>query len=258
MPMYCGIGGIRKEIKNLYTGIGGVRKDITEMWTGSAGVKKQIFSSVKLLGDMPVGSEVTLTESGSPELYIVVNQGLPSSNYDSSCDGTWLLRKFIYQQQPWHISPWSFGYHTSVIDEYLQSAFVERFSTYAINNLFMSPQIPVYAFNSQDNYDNYDARVFLLSMTELDESDNRFIPLEGSALQYFIDSGSSKKIAYLNGIATPWWSRSMHLNGNGLAWGIVSTGDREDDNYRTEMGVRPAIILKKDTIVSSDGSIVEG
>ena len=88
MPMYCGIGGVQKEIKNLYTGIGGVRKDITEMWVGNAGVKKQIFSSARLLGDMPIGSEVTLTESGSPELYIVVNQGLPSSGYDSSCDGT--------------------------------------------------------------------------------------------------------------------------------------------------------------------------
>lgn len=254
MAMYCGIGGVQKEIKNLYTGIGGVRKDITEMWAGNAGVKKQIFSSVKLLGDMPVGSEVTLTEFGSPELYIVVNQGLPSSDYDSSCDGTWLLRKFIYQQQPWSNSPWTFGYSMSTIDQYLQNTFAERFSTYAINNLFMSPQIPVYHFNSPDTF--Y-ARVFLLSMSELNESGNFYIPREGSALQYFIDSGDSKKIAYLDDTATPWWSRSMHQNDDRSAWRINASGDRGSATYNTKSGVRPAIILKKDTIVSG-GSIVEG
>lgn len=255
MPMYCGIGGVQKEIKNLYTGIGGVRKDITEMWAGNAGVKKQIFSSARLLGDMPIGSEVTLTESGSPELYIVVNQGLPSSNYDSSCDGTWLLRKFIdQQQQPWNTSSLVFGYNMSIIDKYLQATFAERFSTYAINNLFMLPQIPVY-LNGQRNYE---ARVFLLSMSELDESGSDLIPPEGSALQYFIGSSSSKKIAYLNGTATPWWSRSMHQKSNNSAWGINASGGRKNATYDTKNGVRPAIILKKDTIVSGDGSIVEG
>lgn len=256
MPMYCGIGGVQKEIKNLYTGIGGVRKDITEMWAGNAGVKKQIFSSVKLLGDMPIGSEVYLTESGSPELYIVVNQGLPSSDYDSSCDGTWLLRKFIdQQQQPWNTSDWVLGYNMSNIDQYLQATFAERFSTYAINNLFMLPQIPVVDFRGQLNYE---ARVFLLSMSELDESGNTSIPQEGSALQYFIDSGNSKKIAYLDGTATPWWSRSMHQNDNSWAWRINASGDRGTVLNKTKNGVRPAIILKKDTMVSGDGSIVEG
>lgn len=256
MPMYCGIGGVQKEIKNLYTGIGGVRKDITEMWAGNAGVKKQIFSSARLLGDMPVGSEVTLTESGSPELYIVVNQGLPSSGYDSSCDGTWLLRKFIdQQQQPWNTSNSVSGYNMSTIDQYLQATFAERFSTYAINNLFMLPQIPVHYLEKQINYE---ARVFLLSMSELDKSGNAFIPLEGNALQYFIDSVSSKKIAYLNGTATPWWSRSMRLNANSSAWIINASGGGQIATYNTKKGVRPAIILKKDTIVSDDGSIVEG
>lgn len=255
MPMYCGIGGVQKEIKNLYTGIGGVRKDITEMWAGNAGVKKQIFSSARLLGDMPIGSEVTLTESGSPELYIVVNQGLPSSGYDRSCNGTWLLRKFIDQkQQPWNTSNLSF-YNMSTIDQYLQATFAKRFSTYAINNLFMLPQIPVHYSNEQRNYE---ARVFLLSMSELDESGNDSIPPEGSALQYFIDSSSSKKIAYLNGTATPWWSRSRHKKDYGSAWRINATGDGGNILNNKKAGVRPAIILKKDTIVSGDGSIVEG
>ena len=148
-----------------------------------------------------------------------------------------------------------FGYNMSTIDQYLQATFAERFSTYAINNLFMLPQIPVHYLNGQHNYE---ACVFLLSMSELDESGNGSIPPEGSALQYFIDSSSSKKIAYLNGTATPWWSRSMYQDDNSSAWGINASGDRGNVPNNTKNGVRPAIILKKDTMVSGDGSIVEG
>lgn len=255
MPMYCGIGGVRKEIKNLYTGVGGVRKDITEMWAGNAGVKKQIFSSGVMLGDMPVGSEVTLTESGSPELYIVVNQGLPSSNYDSSCDGTWLLRKFILESRVWSNSSWTFGYHTSSINTYLQDTFKGRFSTYAINNLFMSPKIPIYA---QGSTQDYGAQVFLLSTYELDLTGNIYNPPEGAAMQYFDGAGANKRIAYFDGAPARWWSRTPHRNDNDLVWD-VSTGGLQDNQRKSRNGgVRPAIILKKDTIVSGDGSIVEG
>ena len=43
------------------------------------------------LGTKSVGSIVKLKENGAAVNYIVVHQGKPSSSYDSSCDGTWLL-----------------------------------------------------------------------------------------------------------------------------------------------------------------------
>lgn len=48
-----------------------------------------------LASDLAVGDIVKLTESGTPVEYIVVNQGIPENSglYDSSCNGTWLLRK---------------------------------------------------------------------------------------------------------------------------------------------------------------------
>ena len=250
MPMYCGIGGVQKEIKNLYTGIGGVRKDITEMWAGNAGVKKQIFSSARLLGDMPVGSEVTLTESGSPELYIVVNQGLPSSGYNRSCDGTWLLRKFIFESRKWDSSPRIISYGRSYINRYLNSTFLKRFSTYAINNLFMRPKIPIYTDHIQD----YGAQVFLLSIHELNLT-HEDLNQEGAAMQYFNGAEADKRIAYFDGAPATWWSRSR---GIGLAGYVSTTGYPSRQNPTIDAGVRPAFILKKDTIVSGDGSIVEG
>lgn len=252
MPMYCGIGGVQKEIKNLYTGVGGVRKDITEMWAGNAGVKKQIFSSARarLLGDMPIGSEVTLTESGFPELYIVVNQGLPSSDYDSSCDGTWLLRKFIFESRKWDNSSGNIRYDRSYINEYLNSTFLERFSTYAINNLFMSPKIPIYTDHIQD----YSAQVFLLSIHELNLT-HESLNQEGAAMQYFNGAEADKRIAYFDGAPATWWSRSR---GIGLAGYVSTTGYPSPQKPTIDAGVRPAFILKKDTRVSDDGSIVEG
>ena len=249
MPMYCGIGGVQKEIKNLYTGIGGVRKDITEMWAGNAGVKKQIFSSARLLGDMPVGSEVTLTESGSPELYIVVNQGLPSSDYDSSCDGTWLLRKFIFESRVWDYYSRNIWYDESYINSYLNSTFLERFSTYAINNLFMSPKIPIYKNHIQD----YSAQVFLLAIHELNLT-HEGLNQEGAAMQYFNGAEADKRIAYFDGAPATWWSRSVR----GLVGYVSTTGYPSRQNPTIGAGARPALIPKQDTLGSGDGSSVEG
>lgn len=59
-----------------------------------------------LASDLAVGDIVKLTENGTPVEYIVVNQGIPenSSLYDSSCNGTWLLRKDLYSERQWNTS----------------------------------------------------------------------------------------------------------------------------------------------------------
>ena len=49
--------------------------------------------AVQKLGDVAVGTVVKLKENGVAQDYLVVHQGLPSSMYDASCNGTWLLRK---------------------------------------------------------------------------------------------------------------------------------------------------------------------
>ena len=56
----------------------------------------------QLLGNVAVGTVLKLNESGSPQNYIVVHQGKPSSMYDDSCDGTWLLRQNIYSNKPFN------------------------------------------------------------------------------------------------------------------------------------------------------------
>ena len=55
-----------------------------------------------LASDLSIGSSVYLMENGVATEYLVVNQGIPSGSslYDDSCDGTWLLRKYIHSKRP--------------------------------------------------------------------------------------------------------------------------------------------------------------
>ena len=47
------------------------------------------------LSSKAVGSIVKLNVGGVAKNFIVVHQGRPSSLYDTSCDGTWLLMEEI-------------------------------------------------------------------------------------------------------------------------------------------------------------------
>ena len=78
------------------------------------------------LGTKAVGSIVKLKENGALVDYIVVHQGKPSSLYDASCDGTWLLRKDILETRQWHSSNVN-DYANSTIKAYLNSTFLARF-----------------------------------------------------------------------------------------------------------------------------------
>ena len=45
----------------------------------------------KAIGTLAVGSSVYLNVGGVRKEFLVVHQGLLSSMYDASCNGTWLL-----------------------------------------------------------------------------------------------------------------------------------------------------------------------
>lgn len=49
------------------------------------------------LGAKAVGSTVKIKVNGTVKDFIIIHQGKPSSVYDDSCNGTWLLMKDIYE-----------------------------------------------------------------------------------------------------------------------------------------------------------------
>ena len=91
------------------------------------------------LGSMSVGSTVKLNLGGSPRDFLVVHQGLPSSMYDSSCNGTWLLLKDIYTTRMWDNS--NHDYRNSSIHSYLNETFLNLFDA-NIKNAIKQVKIP--------------------------------------------------------------------------------------------------------------------
>lgn len=253
MPMYCGIGGVRKEIKNLYTGVGGVRKDITEMWAGNAGVKKQIFSSVKLLGDYSIGDVVKLNERGDPFDYIIVHKGQPSTQY-KNCDGVWLLRKDIVTINMYSYA--STSYTGSFIHQYLcdpnEGFFYRQYDT-TVREFALNPNVPCWNGSTVTNL--YSTPMFILSGIELGVTDTTYFPNDGAVLSYFDPYDPEKVVANYGPDLYSYWTRSAYTKGQNRIWCVNSYGSMSYNYVMYNSGVRPALILSYETPVSSSGVV---
>lgn len=214
------------------------------------------------LGSVAVGSIFKLNENGSPVNYIVVHQGLPSSSYDSSCDGTWLLRQDIAENRVWD-SGNSNVLESSDIQSYLNGTWINRYDT-DIRNAIKQVKIPYRQNGGSSGTDQTGAnglscKVFLLSGYEVGftTSVNPYFPVDGAKLAYFLSgndsSANQKRVATLNGSATLWWLRSPSTDG---AWLVKSDGNYGRWNAGSSHGVRPAFTLPSDLSVLDDGTII--
>lgn len=75
------------------------------------------------LSSKAVGSIVKIKVNGTLRDFIVVQQGKPSSIYDESCNGTWLLMKDLYESRQWHSSNVN-DYANSTIHKWLNNEFL--------------------------------------------------------------------------------------------------------------------------------------
>lgn len=215
------------------------------------------------LGSKAVGSIIKLKVNGSAKDFIVVHQGKPSSVYDDSCNGTWLLMKDIYENRAWHSSNTN-DYANSTIHSYLNSTFLNLFES-NIKNAIKQVKIPYRKGHGTSTTvtsgsNGLSAKIFLLSTTETSFSYSYMPRGEGAELAYFkgcADNGSdSKRVAYLNGSATGWWLRSPGCNiTSNRALVVGSAGTSGDTNCSSSRGIRPALILPSSLLVSDDGAV---
>ena len=217
------------------------------------------------LGQVAVGSIVKLNENGSPVNYIVVHQGKPSSSYDSSCDGTWLLRQDIAENRVWD-SGNSNVLESSDIHSYLNNTWINRYDT-DIRNAIKQVKIPYRQNGGSGGTDRNGAnglscKIFLLSGKEVgwDSSDNRYFPNDGAKLAYFLSGNDSsaqqKRVAKLNGSAAFWWLRSPYTNNTNSVWTVYSSGVYSYWNANSSYGVRPALVLPS-TFVFQESEVVQ-
>ena len=206
-------------------------------------------------GDLEVEQEVLLHENGVPANYIVVHQGRPSSSYDTSCDGTWLLRQDIAENRVWD-SGNSNVLESSDIHSYLNNTWINRYDT-DIRNAIKQVKIPYRQNGGSGGTDRNGAnglscKIFLLSGYEVGftTSVNQYFPVDGAKLAYFLSGNNSaaqqKRVATLNGSATHWWLRSPYTNSTYDVWYVLSNGSYNRWNADGSYGVRPALILPYD------------
>ena len=214
------------------------------------------------LSSKAIGSTIKLKVNGSAKDFIVVHQGKPSSVYDDSCNGTWLLMKDIYESRQWHSSNTN-DYANSTIHSYLNSTFLAMFDS-NIQKAIKQVKLPYRKGSGTSTTvtsgsNGLSAKIFLLSATETSFSFSYMPSGEGAELAYFKgcadNSSDSKRVAYLNGSATVWWLRSPYCYDVYGALGVGSNGDWGGGSCSNSYGIRPALILPSTLLVSDDGTV---
>ena len=168
------------------------------------------------ISDVAVGSVVSLNVGGTPTEFIVVHQGLPSSDYDSSCDGMWLLQKVASPSKAFSSVATSERYDVSLAHSYLNSTF------------------------SATNY-------------ELAPDEGAKLAYFESGVG---SSAKTKRIAVCgNGQNGIWWTRTPSLDGK-QAIVVKADGSCNSISNVSSCYYRPAFILPKTALITKDGKVV--
>lgn len=217
------------------------------------------------VSSLAVGTLIKINENGAPVEYMVVNQGLPSSMYDASCDGCWVLRKDIAENRAWDSS--NNDYKNSDIHAYLNGSWTSRYSAGVLSQI---KQVKIPYVNGTgvggsvaSGANGLSCKIFLLSGYELGwtTSDISYFPRDGAKLSYFSSgtgsAANNKRIANYNGSAAYWWLRSPDTSVPYYVWGVNSNGGCSDWDYYNTYGVRPALVLPSTALVDANLALIE-
>lgn len=210
------------------------------------------MANVKL-GTKAVGSIVKIKVNGAAKDFIIVHQGLPSSAYDASCNGVWVVMKDIYTTMKWDGS--NNDYLNSDMTAYLNGTFISLIDA-DIRNAIKQVKIPYTNYsnnNVMSGSNGLSCKVFLLSGTEVGFSGVSYMNTEGAKLSYF--DSASKRVAYNGSSAAVWWLRSPYTGDYDGVWGVYTDGSNYFSWYNVSCGVRPAFVLPSTLVVSDDGTV---
>ena len=210
------------------------------------------MANVKL-STKAVGSIVKIKVNGAAKDFIIVHQGLPSSAYDASCNGVWVVMKDIYTTMKWDGS--NNDYLNSDMTAYLNGTFISLIDA-DIRNAIKQVKIPYTNYsnnNVMSGSNGLSCKVFLLSGTEVGFSGVSYMNTEGAKLSYF--DSASKRVAYNGSSAAIWWLRSPYASNGSVVWGVNTVGSNNYDWYYNSYGVRPAFVLPSTLVVSDDGTV---
>lgn len=223
------------------------------------------MANVKL-GTKAVGSIVKIKVNGAAKDFIIVHQGLPSSAYDDSCTGTWLLMKDSYNHMKWNANEEN-NYASSDINSWLNGTFYNLIDA-DIRAVIKQVKIPYhgssyYGSTLHTGANGLNTKVFLLSGIEVGWTNrtNEYFPNDGAKLSYFLagtgTNENKKRVAYRNGSAQDWYLRSPRIinTSSNNVWKVADDGSYDYDNCVNSNDIRPAFILPSTLVVSDDGTV---
>lgn len=221
------------------------------------------------ISELAVGSTVRLSVNGTVTDFLIVNQGTPLSTnaiqYDSSCNGTWLLMKNIYENRVWQSGNIN-KYESSDIHTYLNNTFLNLFES-NIKDAIKQVKIPYRKNGGSGGSDQNGAngllcKIFLLGGYEVGFTtfDSEDFPVDSAKLSYFASgtgtSANNKRIANLNGSAAAWWLRSPRASNADTVCGVYTNGDYFSSSAVNSRGIRPALILPSTLSVNKNGMVI--
>lgn len=214
------------------------------------------------MSDLEIGQTIKLNVNGTSRDWLVVHQGLPSSLYDESCNGTWLLLKDIYENRTWH-NTYKNKLESSDIHAYLNSTFLNLFDS-NIKDAIKQVKIP-YRKNggeggtNQSGANGLSTKIFLLSGYEAGwttSDDSHYFSVDGAKLSYFESgtgtSANNKRKAHFNGSISNWWLRSPMAGSTSGVIYVAINGYYGGNDAVKSSGIRPTIILPSDMLVTDD------
>ena len=210
------------------------------------------MANVKL-STKAVGSIVKIKVNGAAKDFIIVHQGLPSSAYDASCNGVWVVMKDIYTTMKWDGS--NNDYLNSDMTAYLNGTFISLIDA-DIRNAIKQVKIPYTNYsnnNVMSGSNGLSCKVFLLSGTEVGFNGVSYMNTEGAKLSYF--DSARKRVAYNGSSAAAWWLRSPRTDNSSYVWTVKSDGSYDYWSCSSTYGVRPAFVLSSTLVVSDDGTV---
>ena len=253
--------GIHRTGKKAYLTVNNVHRKVKKAYLTVNGVHKLVFQGNPSLAELPVGSSIFMNMNGVRNEFLIVHQGIPSSMYDASCDGTWLLKKNVCTgdvDYGTNNADYSTSYVRTDVDNLL-SSFDSN-----VQNIIKTVKIPYYKGSGSSGVvasgsSGLETKLFLLGGYEVGwtTADGNF-PVDGAVLDYFKGTATvdSKRTAYYdNGVSAGWWLRSTDTTSYKRAWDVYD-GEAWNDTFTTLCAIRPALILPNTTIVDDNFNII--
>ena len=210
------------------------------------------MANVKIT-DKPVGSIITSRIDGRNYSFIIAHHGKPSSVYDDSCDGTWVVINDCYTLAQYGESP---SYKDSFVNTGINNDIIKIFEN-GLKGVVKPVKIP-YTDSSgtvMSGSDGLATNLFLLSATEVGLSGSDFKE-EGATLDYFKDKQSSTRIANYNSSPQAWALRTPVSPIDSNIVSINTQGDKENIAADSNTGIRFAFVVYSSCMVDDDDKLV--